>query len=262
MNNSSAGQKRRILLVDDHKHLLTTLGDFLTFEGFDVVPASSGEEALMALEERAPDLIVLDIGMPGMGGLGLLKRISENGQPRFPVLVLTARSTMEEFFGTIPVDGFLAKPCSEDKLLEKIREILGRRSATDEFHGLKGRRLLLGEDDPLMVNRIRKAFEDSGAGFLMEVASNGPEVIEKAAAVQPDVIVINEILHGMNGSEVVYLLGSMFKTRGIPIVLYDETHALDSDRVYRCRVPGRREQFIPTASPDALLRAVEEVLEG
>jgi DNA-binding response OmpR family regulator len=258
--NNNGHDKQRILLVDDHKHLLTTLGDFLAFEGFEVVPASSGEEAMLALDEGRPDLIVLDIGMPGMGGLGLLKRISEGGTPKFPVLVLTARATMEEFFGTIPVDGFLAKPCSEEKLLGKIREILGRRGITDDLAFGQGRRLLLGEDDPLMVSKIKKGFDESHTGFVFDIAANGPEVLEKASSFHPDVIVMNEILHGMNGSEVAYILGSMVKTRAIPVVLYDETHSLDSDRIYRCRVSGRREEFVQSADADVLLRAVEEVL--
>ncbi len=122
--------KTHIQLVDDDEHLLVTLGDFLASEGFEVTKARSGEQALEQLKKISPDLIVLDISMPGMGGIGFLKQITAaSGETRYPVLVLTARSAMKDFFDTVDVDGFAPKPCDEAELLGKIREILGRRRA-------------------------------------------------------------------------------------------------------------------------------------
>jgi len=84
--------KQRILLIDDDKHLLKTLSDFLRFENFDVEQAHDGEEAFHALDTFDPDLIVLDISMPGMGGLNFLRHVSaKDANPSYPVLVLTAR---------------------------------------------------------------------------------------------------------------------------------------------------------------------------
>ncbi|NQT93034.1 MAG: response regulator [Lentisphaerae bacterium] len=60
--------KKRILLIDDDTSLLTTLSDFLSFEGYEVVTADSGEQGLRRLQTTEPDLIVLDMSMPGMGG--------------------------------------------------------------------------------------------------------------------------------------------------------------------------------------------------
>ena len=68
--SSDTTRKEHILLVDDEKHLLVSLRDYLTFEHFTVTTAQSGEEALEVLERITPDLIVLDISMPGMGGMG------------------------------------------------------------------------------------------------------------------------------------------------------------------------------------------------
>ncbi|MBV5332248.1 response regulator, partial [bacterium] len=68
--------KRKLLLVDDDPSLLETLGDFLTFEGYEVLCAASGEEALVKMRPFQPDLIILDMGMPGMGGTGFMDRIT------------------------------------------------------------------------------------------------------------------------------------------------------------------------------------------
>jgi len=70
VNMSLNGPDRyTIMIVDDNRHLLVALGDYLTFQGYDVVTAATGEEALRKLERGGADLIVLDIGMPGMGGM-------------------------------------------------------------------------------------------------------------------------------------------------------------------------------------------------
>ena len=65
-----AKQKRTILIVDDDRSLLTTLSDFLAFEGYEVLTAESGEDGLRTLTDATPDLIILDMSMPGMGGVG------------------------------------------------------------------------------------------------------------------------------------------------------------------------------------------------
>lgn len=92
--------KRKLLLVDDDQSLLETLGDFLSFEGYEVLCAVSGEDALIKMRPFQPDLIILDMGMPGMGGTGFLDRITQpDGHTLYPVLVLTARVDGRVFCG-------------------------------------------------------------------------------------------------------------------------------------------------------------------
>jgi CheY-like chemotaxis protein len=88
---------KKILLVDDDPNICMMLGDFLMSEGYEISTVHSGEEALTILKQYKPDLIILDMGMPGMGGTGLLEHISApTGYFPTPVLVLTARSEMAE----------------------------------------------------------------------------------------------------------------------------------------------------------------------
>lgn len=115
----------KILLVDDDASLLHMVEDMLTYEGFEVVLAQSGEDALARLIEMQPDLIILDIGMPGIGGLGFLRRMTEQNSKKFcPVLVFTARAELQSFFNSAIVAGFLAKPSTCENLLNTIRKIL------------------------------------------------------------------------------------------------------------------------------------------
>lgn len=213
-------EKRKLLLVDDDTSLLITLRDFLRFEGYDVVTAESGEKALAVLEETNPDLIILDMSMPGMGGIGFLKEIlHSDGKPRYPVLVLTARANMAEFFSDVEVDGFIAKPCDpQDLLMEVTRIIFLRRGEKQAAASGMRRRLVLGESDMGFASHMTKWFRDNG--YLVEHCIKGPEALESCIVNRPDAIVLNETLEGMNGSSIAEMLGVMPNTKSIPIVLY------------------------------------------
>ncbi len=219
-------QKRKLLLIDDDTSLLITLRDFLRFEGYDVVTAESGEKGLEALKLHSPELIILDMSMPGMGGIGFLKEIlDEKGKLRFPVLVLTARANMAEFFANVEIDGFIAKPCDpQDLLMEVGRIIFMRRGEVSDLAPgkFRRRRMILGESDPEIAARIAQWF--SSNGYLVEQCVKGPEALESAIVNRPDVIVMNQILEGLNGSAVADMLKVMPNTKKIPVVLYAEQH--------------------------------------
>ncbi len=217
--------KRQILLIDDDTSLLKTLSDFLRFEGYDVVTAESGEKGLEALKSISPDLIILDMSMPGMGGIGFLKAIlDEDGKPSHPVVVLTARANMAEFFANIEVDGFIAKPCDpQDFLMEVGRIIFLRSGEKAEVKGGQKQRLkmLLGEDDKAIGERLAAWF--GSRGYVVDRVLKGPEVMERAIVSRPDVIVMKLVLEWMNGDAVAEMLNVMPNTKDIPIVLHDDT---------------------------------------
>ncbi len=253
--SASGKTPAHVLLVDDNEHLLVTLGDYLAFSGFTVTRASSGEEALRLLDRETPDVIVLDISMPGMGGIGFLKRITgEDGRPRHPIVVLTARSSMESFFQTLEVDAFIAKPCTGDQLVSRISEVLERRAAQMSAALPHKRRLLLAEDDEEHVRNLKMFF--TAAGYDVESVGSGPEVLERASVAPPDVILMKEILPRMNGGAVASLVSTMTKTRAIPVVLYDDTRA-GTDRLrYGSKAHEGVKRYLNTAEPATLLAAV------
>jgi len=244
----------RILLVDDERHLLISLKDYLVSEQFDVVTASSGEEALAKLDDTNPDLIVLDISMPGMGGLGFLRKITkEDSQTRYPVLVLTARSMLENFFESVQVAGFLTKPCDEKKLVRTIRKILAthpKKTARTQGQKLS---VLLAEDDPLLIPGITAAF--SGAGFSVVNVENGPDVLDKAVTMKPDVVVIKDMLPRLNGAAVARLIEVMPSLSGIPVILYGMNAGGAKPDLSGCV-----KKHLLTNHPKTLLAAVQAVL--
>jgi CheY-like chemotaxis protein len=245
--------KDRILLVDDEKHLLISLTDFLTYQGFEVIVARSGEEALKRCEQTPPDLIILDMSMPGMGGIGFLKYISDaEGKPRFPVIVLTARAHMKDFFSNLAVDGFMGKPCDEDALARKIREVLAEKRSRKVKATRAQKLVLLAEDDAGFQAGLRLALQH--AGYQVEVVASGPAILEKAVQCKPDILLLKEILPGLNGSAAVNLLAVMPSLKNVPVIIYDEQ--ANPATMKRAEAMPSIKAIVPSSAPGALLEAL------
>jgi two-component system response regulator ChvI len=118
-----------IALVDDDRNILTSVSIALQAEGFAVRLYSDGEAALRALSENPPDLAVLDIKMPRMDGMELLRRLRE--KTGFPVIFLTSKDDeLDEALGlAMGADDYIAKPFSQRLLIARIRAILRRSEA-------------------------------------------------------------------------------------------------------------------------------------
>ncbi|MDA0323602.1 MAG: response regulator [Verrucomicrobia bacterium] len=257
------GDNKLILLIDDDTSLLLTLSDFLIHEGYEVVTANSGEAGLKQLELCDPDLIILDMSMPGMGGVGFLREITdESGKPSHSVMVLTARANMADFFANVDVDGFIAKPCDPSDLLMEVGRIIFLRTsgkpAAESAPPTRGGRILLGEDDLAVQRDIARALEN--AGYTVDLASKGPQVLEHAVVDKPDVIVMKRVLLNMNGDAVADMLGKMPSTQDIPVVLYDDsTGGSLSARDLSRKHPAIKEFVSGNAARD-LLGAVDRTL--
>lgn len=119
-----------IALVDDDRNILTSVSIALQTEGFLTRVYSDGESALKALIENPPDLAVLDIKMPKMDGLELLRRLREKSA--IPVIFLTSKDDeLDEALGlAMGADDYIAKPFSQRLLIARIRAILRRTEAT------------------------------------------------------------------------------------------------------------------------------------
>ena len=118
-----------IALVDDDRNILTSVSIALQAEGFVVRIYSDGEAALKAFAENAPDLVVLDIKMPRMDGMEVLRRLREKSQ--VPVIFLTSKDDeIDEALGlAMGADDYIAKPFSLRLLIARIRAILRRTDA-------------------------------------------------------------------------------------------------------------------------------------
>ncbi len=135
--------KPLILVVDDDHKILRLLRIELTAQGFQVVMAERGEDALQLVERQRPDLVVLDIIMPGMDGLEVLKRVRESSG--VPVILLTAKGTdADKILGLeLGADDYMPKPFNPEELTARVRAVLRRSQARETPSN--GNRLTCGD---------------------------------------------------------------------------------------------------------------------
>jgi CheY-like chemotaxis protein len=216
--SSGTTAKRRILLVDDDTSLLETLSDFLSYEGYEVITATSGEQALQKLHTAPPDIIILDMSMPGMGGVGFLDRITNAaGSTQFPVLVLTARAAMASYFADKQIDGFISKPCDPADLLTEVSRVIFLRGGEAQRPAATIP-VVLAEGDHVQNETLTEML--TNAGCAVKSCFTGSDAVEAAIAMHPAAIILRMKLAGMPADEICSLLRRLPGSRNTPVIVY------------------------------------------
>jgi CheY-like chemotaxis protein len=130
---SSETEKRRILVVDDDPDVVTFITAFLNDQGYEVLPAAGGDEALALAREHLPDLICLDISMPAPTGVRVYREL--RGDPilaNIPVIMVTGvPAQFEQFISTRrqvpPPDGYVRKPFTAEDIREAVEKVFASR---------------------------------------------------------------------------------------------------------------------------------------
>src|SRR5256714_8395441 len=123
-------KKTTIVAADDDPQLLRLVTRNLQFEGYEVIPASNGQQALEEIEEQVPDLVLLDVMMPKMDGFTVCQRVREFST--VPIIIVTARGQDQDKVKGLDLgaDDYLTKPFSVDELLARVRAVLRRSQFT------------------------------------------------------------------------------------------------------------------------------------
>ena len=136
-DDADAVKKPRILIADDEPNLRLLYKSELESEGFDVLLATNGREAISVAASEKPDLVVLDIRMPGMDGVEELQRILDHNRT-MPVILNSAYSSYKENFMTWAADAYVVKSSDVTELIAKIRDVLGKRKGERDGHAGQG----------------------------------------------------------------------------------------------------------------------------
>lgn len=178
-----------ILVVDDEKNIRRMLRMILEGAGFEVLDAGTAEDGLRIIEDESPDLVILDIRLPGMNGIELLEHL--RGQPasaRLPVLMISGHATVAEAVNAVQAGAtdFFEKPLDRDRVLISVRNALQAwqlRREVDRLRASSRRRYEMIGESPVMQRlfaQIEKVAPTNGRVLITGESGTGKELIARA----------------------------------------------------------------------------------
>jgi signal transduction histidine kinase/CheY-like chemotaxis protein len=208
-----------VLVVDDDRATCELISRGLVREGFRVVTASSGEEALHLARTQRPDVISLDVLMPGMDGWTVLRSLK--GDPltaSIPVVIVSMLDSRDIGFALGAAD-YLTKPFDREHLVTALRKFRDGRVP---------RPVLLVEDDPATRNVLRRTLERDG--WVVWEAENGRAGLEAVRRQAPALVLLDLMMPEMDGFEFVSELRRTEPGRHIPVVVVTAKEITAEDR--------------------------------
>ena len=208
-----------VLVVDDERATRELITRGLEKEGFRPLAAASGEEALRLARERKPDVISLDVLMPGMDGWTVLKALKADPLTSAIPVVMVSMLDDRDIGHALGASDYLTKPFDRQKLVAALRRY--RRDGAL-------RPVLVVEDDASTREVIRRALERDG--WAVSEAENGRRGLESVAREVPDLIVLDLMMPEMDGFEFVAELRKSESGRKIPVVVVTAKEITEQDR--------------------------------
>jgi YesN/AraC family two-component response regulator len=194
----------KILVVDDEEGICDNIKQIFTYIGFSVFTATTAKKALSVFEKEKPKVIFLDIIMPDVDGLELLKKFKE-ADPTCIVIMVTASQdeVVKQKALQLRADEFIRKPFSRNYLrsvvMEKIKDVL------DKGGHMQKPNILIVDDEKDILEGTR-SFLSYRYECNIETADNGEEAIEKVKTFKPDVILLDIKMPGISGIEVISVI--------------------------------------------------------
>jgi two-component system cell cycle response regulator len=265
----------RVLVVDDVPANLKLLEAKLSAEYFDVLTATNGPDALAICERGEPDIVLLDVMMPGMNGFEVCRRLkTAPATAHIPVVIVTALDQPRDRLQGLDAgaDDFLTKPLDDVALFARVRSLSRLKAMTDELRnravasrrlgiadplaaaaaetGLNGR-VLLVEDRPSVSDRLQSALS---AFHLVEVEADAQQAMLRAAEGEFDSVLVSLDLDGQDGLRLCSQLRSLDRTRDISVLLMGE--AENRTRILRGLEIGAHDFLIRPIDRNELLARV------
>lgn len=231
----------RVLVVDDIMPNVKLLEAKLTSEYYDVITASSGQQALDRVVQDSPDIVLLDVMMPGMDGFEVCKRLKSNPETaHIPVVMVTALTDSADKVRGLEAgaDDFLSKPVNDVALMARVRSLVRLKMTVDEWRarestattlGVMGENTIIQSQDIGNANILvveDQAFEAQKCTEALQrdhhkvyAVSSGIAGLERASVTDCDLIIVSLNLIKEDGLRLCSHLRSNERTRGVPILM-------------------------------------------
>lgn len=231
----------RVLVVDDILPNVKLLEVKLTNEYFDVITATGGEEALEKVKNDNPDIVLLDVMMPGMDGFEVCSRIkSDYLTAHIPVVMVTALTDSEDRVKGLEAgaDDFLCKPVNDIALMARVKSLVRLKMTIDEWRARENTATTLGvmsedaeekeqnvdnaqilyiDDQELDLQKIKTALTKND--HEVDFCADPKAMLERASVINPELIIISVDMEAEDGLRLTSQLRSSERTRQIPILM-------------------------------------------
>ena len=256
--------KKKILIIDDEKDLLSVLAKELRAEEYSVITASNGGDAIVSAESEHPDLIILDLLMPDVDGAEVSVRLKENVETKdIPVIFLTGLYLKEEemekghMFGG---SAMFAKPYDREELLSTIKELTCEKEYSlnkkSTFH-MDKKKILIVDDEKDALTMLAKELEI--AGFSVIPADSGNDAVMLAKSERPDLIILDWLMPDIDGAEVSVRLKENVKTKDIPVIFLTGLYPKEEE-VEKGHMLGGNATFAKPYNKEELVSAIKELI--
>ena len=246
---------KRILVIDDEVNLVFLIKTVLTNAGYEVTTASNGVEALEKVNDLKPDLIVLDLNMPKLGGIEFYEKICHGQKSLYPVLISTARADTEKLFRELNVDGFISKPFNGEQILKAVEDILKKHQKMEKIEKVSAKTLIIESDDKVSSNIVMSLLK---AGHTVDLASSSILAEERIKSNVPDVVFVRLGLPDTSGNVVISKLRKILPKS--KFILYTHGEVQYSVVAENFGPKQGIDRFIDLMEPQALLSALEDLL--
>lgn len=221
MTKSPAPPKTKILIVEDEKILGDMLVKKLTSVGYQALIARDGVEGLAKIREHQPAAVLLDILMPKMDGYQVLEAMQRDGSIKTtPVIIISNSGQPVEIDRALALgakDYLVKTQFNPDEVIAKVRRQLNHQTPSSHGPPPAGKKILMVEDDKFLRDLAVKKL--TLAGYQVTTAVDGTEALAKASQERPNLILLDIILPGMDGFEVLRNIQANEALKGIPIIL-------------------------------------------
>lgn len=266
----------KILLVEDDSMISEIYQRKFESAGFEVMVAVTGKEVLIKAAKEKFDLILLDLVLPEMGGMDVLKEIKQSGKydQTMKVVIfsnLNDKSEQDKAFA-LGADGFIPKSqFGPSQLIEEVKRILGNFAASEKNEEKRQnggnlaaqtadrkKKILLIEDEEVFAEMFGKRLEDEG--YAVTVIKNGNLGLKEAITGAYNLIITDMVLPAMSGDEIIVGLKREDATRNVPIIVLSAS--LDDEDLKKVKSIGANEYFVKTRiTPSDLAAKVKEILK-
>jgi len=239
---------RTVLIVDDEASIRRFLRHLLEQEGYDVLEAATGKEAISRTEREKPDLVLLDLRLPDMTGFEILSEIKAKPETsEIPVIILSIVQDREEGF-RLGASDYLTKPVDRDRLMERIQRLIGTQASLN---------LLVVEDDPSVQRALQAMLEHHH--FRVRPVSSAEEALEALKDQIPDLILLDLMLPGLSGNDFLQELKQQPEWEHLPVIVLT---AADSSSRSEAKLLGAHSVVGKPFSESELTSLIRGVFEG